>query len=150
MYTGQIKKHNKKKKAKINWKSLIIWYIGIILSFLPILVDMCVYLSKHDSFELEYWINVCLKGDLLWIFATILILTIIDYAANGNKTSGFKNVCMISGVILWGLTFGLWLLFKYVYPEDYNGLFPIIMTAIFGGVALIVCSPLQIKKVEVK
>lgn len=150
MYNGEIKRKSIKKKETIDWKSLLLWYTGIIISFLPIIVDMCVHLSNHQYFTQEYWINVCLKGDLLWILATIIVLTIIDYVGGNTKKEGFKLICIIVGIVLWGISFAIWCIFKYVYPKDYNGQIPITITLVIGGLTLLFCSPLQIKKVEVK
>lgn len=150
MYNGQIKRKNVKRKKTIDWKSLLLWYTGIIISFLPIIVDMCVYLAKHHTFAQKYWINLCLKGDLLWILATIIVLTILDCIGANAEKKGFRLVCIIIGIILWGISFVIWCVFKYIYPENYNGEVPVIITLVIGGLTLLFCSPLQIRKVEGK
>lgn len=150
MYNGKIERCSIKKKKKINIKSLLLWYLGIVISFLPILIDMIVYLSKNENFTKQYWIGVCLRGDVLWILATIIILTAIDYFSNDEKKGTLKLVCAIIGMVLWGVVFAIWSVFKYIYTVDYERNFPIIVTFVVSAITLMCCSPLQIKIEEVK
>ncbi len=150
MYEGKIEKYITKKKKRINIKSLFLWYLGIVISFLPILVDMLVYLSKHKNFSNKYWLSICLKGDVLWILATIIVLTLIDYYGNEEKRGQFKSVCAICGIVTWGVVFAIWTVFKYIYDTKYEGNIPVVVTAIVAVVTLSFCSPLQIKKEEVR
>lgn len=152
MYNGKIARVEKKGKIKINFKSLLLWYLGIIVSFLPIIIDMFVYLSTNSKFNQKYWIEICLRGDLLWILATIIILTLIDYLSNekAREKGRLKSVCAIVSLILWGVVFVIWCVFKYIYPENYEGQFPISVTIVLASVTLFCCSPLQVKIVEVE
>lgn len=150
IYNGKIKRRRIKKKKKINVKSLFLWYLGIVISFLPILIDMFVYLSENKNFTKQYWIGVCLRGDVLWILATIIILTSIDYFSNVEKKGSIKLVCAILGMVLWGIVFAIWSVFKYIYAVDYERNFPIIVTFVVAAITLMCCSPLQIKVEEVK
>lgn len=150
IYNGKIERYNIRKKKKINIKSLLLWYLGIVISFLPILIDMFVYLSKSENFTKQYWIGICLRGDVLWILATIIILTSIDYFSDDEKKGTLKLVCAILGMVLWGVVFVIWVVFKYIYAVDYERDFPIIVTFVIAAITLMCCSPLQIKIEEVK
>lgn len=152
MYNGQIKITKTKFKKKLNWrelnwKSLLLWYIGILVSFLPIGIDIVALLPTHCCFGREYLIKLCLKGDLLWTFAVIIVLTIIDYVGENakKKWGNLALISVIAGIILWGISSVLWCMFRYVYQE-YDGIFPIIISLVIGGLTLLFCSPLQIKK----
>lgn len=154
MYNGQIKIIKTKYKQKLNWrelnwKSLFLWYIGILVSFFPIGIDVVARLPTHCFFWREYWVNLCLKGDLLWTFAVIVVLTIIDYVSENTKKKWgtLDLVFVIIGIILWGISSILWCLFRYVY-QGYDGIFPIVISLVIGGLALLFCSPLQVKKLR--
>lgn len=152
MYNGNIKRRTIKKKSEINFGALFMWYLGIVVSFLPIIIDMCVYLAKNTKLNMQYWINTCLKGDLLWILATIIVLTIIDYLGNESEkvNKGYKSLFSKVGMVLWGVVFAMWTVFKYVFPTDYTRKWPIAVTLIFAAITLIICTPLQVKIVEVE
>lgn len=151
MYNGKIESYSVKKKKKVNFKSFFLWYLGIVISFFPIFADMIVFKSKNEQFTEEYWIGVCLRGDILWILATVIILTIIDYFSDNNETKkGFKLGCAIIGAVMWGVVFAIWIIFKYIYAADYEKDFPVVITLIVAGFTLTFCSPLQVKMMEVK
>lgn len=150
MYNGRIESYSVKKKKKVNFKSFFLWYLGIVISFLPIFIDMVVFKAKNEQFTKEYWIGVCLRGDVLWILATVIILTIIDYFSDNNEKKGFKLGFAITGAVMWGVVFAIWIVFKYIYTVDYEKDFPIVITLIVVGVTVTLCSPLQVKTMEVK
>lgn len=147
MYKGVINRQRVKKKQTINLKSLFLWYVGIVISFFPIIIDMFVYLANHSCFDLEYWVRICLKGDVLWVIATIIVLTSIDYQSDEDerKKGTLQSVCAIVSLILWGVAFAVWIVFKYIYPANYDYSFPIYVTVFLTAVTLIFCSPLQVK-----
>lgn len=150
MYSGKIERCSIKKKRKTNIKALLLWYLGIVISFLPIFLDMMVFLSEHDQVTKEYWIRACLKGDILWILATIIVLTVIDYFGDERKKSGYRLLLAIIGIVIWGIVFAVWAIFKYVYAADYEKDLPVVITLIATGITLTCCSPLQVKIMEVK
>lgn len=150
MYNGEIKSYRIKKKNKANWKLLLLWYTGIVVSFLPIFVDILVFLSQNDKITRKYWTEVCLKGDILWILATIIVLTVIDYISEDGRKRGIKKVCAVVATIMWGVVFAVWVVFKYIYAENHENNLPVATTLIIAGITLTCCSPLQVKKMEVK
>ena len=148
MYTGTIKRRRKKKKTAINIRSIALWYAGILVSFTPVAIDVVAYLAK-DTLNRSYWVKVCLRGDILWILATIIVLTVIDYVSdNGNRNGILQRICAVFAIVMWGIVFGLWILFKYVYPADYDKDLPVILTLIVAAVTILCCSPLQVKEAE--
>lgn len=150
MYNGKIESKTFKKKKKIDIRSFVLWYIGIVFSFLPIFFDMIVFLSDHERVTKEYWTGVCLKGDILWILATVIVLTVVDYFSDGKKKKGYKVRFAVAGIIMWGIVFGFWIVFKYVYATDFKGDWPIAITLIVAGFTLTCCTPLQVKLMEVR
>lgn len=148
MYNGKIESETVRKKRNVNIKSFVLWYIGIVISFLPIFLDIMVFLSKHDRLTKKYWTGVCLKGDVLWILATVIVLTVIDYFSDGARKKGYKLKFAIAGIIMWGIVCAIWMVFKYVYAADYEGDWPIVVTLIVAGLTLTCCTPLQVKLME--
>lgn len=51
----------------------------------------------------------------------------------------------IIGLALWGFSFATWVVFKYLYPANYDGVFPIVLVCIMGVVALVCATTLQLK-----
>lgn len=150
MYNGKIESKTVIKKKKTNVKAFILWYVGIVISFLPVFLDGLIYLSEHDRFTERYWMGVCLKGDVLWILATIIVLTVIDYFSDGGRKRGYKLGFAIAGIVMWGIVFAVWIVFKYIYAADYEGIGPIVITLIAAGITLTCCTPLQVKLMEAR
>lgn len=142
------------KLKKISWKSLFWWYLGIMISLIPGFFEAIVYLADHEELDLEFWIKLSLRGDLLWVLATIMAISFIDYiiSLRAKKTNftALKKVCLIVAGILWGVTFGIWIIFKYVYPSDFGRAIPVIITAALFAVTVLVCSPLHVEEVGEK
>ncbi len=149
-YKGEIKSYRLKKKKKVNVKAFLLWYLGVVISFVPIFLDVIVFLSENDRITEEYWIEICLKGDVLWILATLIVLTVIDYFSDNRRKKGFELACAIVGMIMWGVVSAVWIIFKYIYTEDYKRNFPVAVTLIVIGITLTCCTPLQVKTMEVK
>lgn len=147
MYNGKIKTKCRQKLSwkELNWKSLFLWYIGILVSFLPIGIDIVALLPTHCCFGREYWIKLCSKGDLLWTFAIITVLTVMDYFSGNIKKGKCETLFCVTGIILWGISVAFCCVFRYVYQE-YDGIFPIVISLVIGGLTLLFCSPLQTKK----
>lgn len=143
-----LKKKITTKKKRLNWKSLILWYVGIFVSFIPVFIEAIVYLASHDDLDWNFWIQLSLCGDLLWVLATIMAISVIDYI--GETKTNFtviKKVCVVVAVILWGCTCGVWVIFKYIYPSEFANTTPVIITAIFSAITVLVCSPLHVEEV---
>lgn len=145
-YEGKVKKriYKKRAKIKIDFKSYLFWWGGIVISFFPVFIDILVHEAHKESFDKAYWSQLCLKGDILWILATILIMTVISYE-NDEHNSNIVNNCSKVCTVLWGCACICWGIFKYEFPNDYIGNWPIIITCSLGVLVVLFCSPLQIR-----
>ena len=56
MYKGEIKKKivERVKKREFNYKGLLIWYIEIIISFIPIIIDILVKEGQGGNINKQY------------------------------------------------------------------------------------------------
>lgn len=149
MYNGKIERHRREKKNIMNIRELILWYVGILISLVPVLIDVLAYLGNHDALGHDYWVTMCLRGDLLWVLATIIVVTLIDYISDTEaKRDTLRLVCAVIAALMWGLAFAMWIVFKYIYPSDYSRDIPIVLTVVVAIITLLCCSPLQVKEVE--
>lgn len=136
-------------KLQVNWTKLIIWYIGVIVSFTPILVEVFIYLKDHMYLDMDFWFKICTKGDVLWILATLLVLTLVEYYVGDTKRSSCDNWMSVLGLLIWGVCCMIWIIFKYVYPEGFSGTVVLWSCGIIGILTLLVCTGLQSGNTEV-
>ena len=147
-YDGEVKRVKKKKKTGMpfDFKSLGIWYVGVIISFIPVFIDMLVYMADNGEITVSYWISACIHGDILWIISTIIVLSVIDHITDVKDKN---NGLLIAGLVLWGLVSTIWGIFKYRFPSSYDRIFPLHLTIIILVISLIICTALQIKTLKV-
>lgn len=154
-YRGKVQERtiieDTQQKRKISWVKVIIWYIGFLISFIPIFIDALVYLNDHRELDTPFFRYVCTKGDVLWILATLLILTVIEGCLNATVIeNSFGKWFLIAGAVIWGICFAIWVVFKYIYPDGFDGDIVLWVNGIMVCVALIICSGLQMRYVEEK
>lgn len=152
-YIGKIQRVEvtKKKSWKhFDWLKLIIWYIGVIISLVPIFIEALIYLASNATLDKSFALKVCTKGDVLWILATLLILTLVECYIEADKMVGFKKWLGVLGVVAWGLCCAIWIVFKYIYPEDFKGNIVFWICGIIASVVIVTCSTLQLGVVEVE
>ena len=143
VYNGNIKENKITitTNEQVHWKQLLIWYVGWVVSFIPVFTDVLVYLAKNDKLTLNYWISRCIHGDILWIIATIVILSVIDHLTDDKEQN---TGMLIAGLILLVFVAIVWAIFKYLYPPTYTHLFPFVITCIAFVLSLVICTFLQI------
>lgn len=147
-YDGQVERKTIKETAskQINFKALCIWYAGVIISFFPVFIDVLVCMANNNGdVTIEYWISACIHGDILWIIATVLVLSVFDHLTDVKE----KNIgLLIMGITLWGLVFAIWAVFKYIFPSTFTNLFPLILTVVLVIASLVISTGLQLKTLE--
>lgn len=152
-YIGKIQRvevTKKKSRKHFDWLKLIIWYIGVIISLVPIFIEALIYLASNTTLDKRFALKVCTKGDVLWILATLLILTLVECYIEADKMVGFKKWLGVLGVVAWGLCCAIWIVFKYIYPEDFKGNIVFWICGIIASVVIVICSTLQLGVVEVE
>lgn len=152
-YIGKIQRVEvieKKNRKHFDWLKLIIWYIGVIISFVPVFIEALIYLASNTTLDKDFALKVCTKGDVLWILATLLILTLVECYIEADKIVGFKKWIGVLGVVVWGLCCAIWIIFKYIYPEDFKGSIVIWICGIIASLVIVICSTLQLGDVEVE
>ena len=152
-YIGKIQRvevTKKKSRKHFDWLKLIIWYIGVIISLVPIFIEALRYLASNTTLDKRFALKVCTKGDVLWILATLLILTLVECYIEADKMVGFKKWLGVLGVVTWGLCCAIWIVFKYIYPEDFKGNIVFWICGIIASVVIVICSTLQLGVVEVE
>lgn len=156
-YIGKVQRveiTEKKNRKHFELLKLIIWYIGVIISFIPIFIEALIYLASHTTLDKEFALKVCTKGDVLWILATLLILTLVESYIETDKIVGFKKWIRVLGVVVWGLCCAIWIVFKYIYPEsfpeNFRGDIVFWICGTIASVVIVICSTLQLGVVEVE
>lgn len=150
VYSGKIVRKQEPKSVKTDFMPLVFWAIGVLFSFIPLFIDVCIFLKDHSSLTFDFWLKVCLRGDLLCIIATVLVLSIMESTTKHKSTkSKIDTIAIWIGMLLCMLMFAVWTIFKYDYPENYNGVFPVVITVIFFIVGFSISSRLQIRLLEV-
>lgn len=117
---------------------------------MPIFIEALIYLASNPALDKEFALKVCAKGDVLWILATLLILTLVECYIDAGKLAGFKKWVGVLGVVVWGVCCAIWIVFKYIYPEHYNGNIVFWICSVIGCVVIVICSTLQLGVVEVE
>ena len=149
-YNGSVKAVTTSEKVKckkyINWKAFCVWGIGLLVAIVPIFIDGVVYLKDHKNIDYLFLLQLCLKVDLLWIAATMLVTTIIDNFLSKDRSKA--KWLPIVGLLLWSCDLLLWAVFKYAYPENYSNSTPIILNLIFFGLSVLACTAIEIKLVS--
>ena len=138
--------------VKTNFSPLFVWLVGVLFSFFPLFIDIIAYKSRNEYFNREFFIGICLRGDILCVLAVVLVMSVMEsYIKLQNESRNrVEEILTIFGFLLCGFMFSVWTLFKYYYPESYNGVFPICLTAICVLLSISVSSVLQVKLMEVK
>ena len=150
VYSGKIERKQETKSVKTDFMPLVLWSFGVLFSFVPLFIDACYYLKDNSSLTFDFWTKVCLRGDLLCIIATVLILSIMEsYTKDKNAKSKMDTFFVLIGLFLCVLMFAVWTIFKYDYPDTYTGAFPFIITLVFFILGFSISSRLQIRLLEV-
>ena len=153
-YEGRIKETKKitKGRYKINWVAFTIWLVSIILSFVPIYAHILVWLISNGSEQIpvrEIIFECITKQDMLWVFSTVLLFSLMNAVVNYRTRRRKKGAMMVWGIIGIALFVFLeitWGIFKYVAVE--YAAWVVNLSIVLMIASLIVATPLQIDTIE--
>lgn len=154
-YNGNIEKtiEYRRRKLKFNFSGLFIWYLGIIVAFIPLWTDILVYLMNNTEINIIYFSKFCFKGDFLWIISTILILSLIEFILNDSRSKPIKCFALIDFILL-VISIISWVLFKYNWLGNSSSkpidIFFVYSFLVLFILTLIFCTPLQLEHKEVE
>ncbi len=149
-YQGELKRTVTESKKKIDVEYLLFWYFGIVFACVPVIIDIIFRLYQGGKIDVDFLIELSLKGDVGWIIATIIGMTIIEcYLANKVPKSLFIKIFFYLSILLWLIDYGTYIIIRYFVEVDENkNIFPVIFLIVTFVLTLCFCSPLRIKEVE--
>ena len=136
----------KKESARtvFDFKQLLLWFLSVFFSMLPIVFDGFDYLLRNDNLGKDFFNSLFTKGDILAIVATLSVMTFVDYSFNERKPKkSFWKIFLVLLFIFWIFIFGLWMKLYSISQGVYDDNMVRKMTVIFVVPALIICAVLQ-------
>ena len=146
-YNGKIIRKEYYSKSAINIIPFIYWIGSLIVSLLPLYISMFKYYAEHQNVDSAFWRYSFVKGDILWVFATVLLFVIIDSFSTKNLKKNSTKVLCILGIILFLFVEATWILFNN-YDIKGNGLWPVYLGIILISLVLIISTPLKINLIK--
>lgn len=141
-YTGTVKESNKKVNGKFNVSALILWLCTLVVSLIPIGIEMLEYLNINGKIDSMFWLQCFVEGDLLWTFSTLVLFSVMNYFSRQQVIKA--NILVLIALSVFALTEALWFFFRYSVTATEGTMWPIILGTICVIFSLIIATPLQI------
>lgn len=141
-YTGKVKETNYNINKKFNISALVLWICTLLISLLPVGIEILIYLYNNNNIDNAFWLNCFVNGDLLWTFSTLVLFSVMNYFTR-RKLSKFNSLA-IAGITIFIIIEAIWLVFRYCLTLKDNVTWPITLGAVCVILSLIVATPLQI------
>lgn len=147
-YTGSYEKVPDEKKQGFDWSALLYWLGSLIVSLIPFYLEVIKYLNIHDEINSNFWSYCFTKGDILWVFATLLLFVLVDSnAKKRKKEKKWVNNIFNLGVVVFVFTEATFIIFNILSIADtkiwplYFGI-PLVITT------LVISTPLKIEFIK--
>lgn len=144
-YSGKVQEKDNNIQEKFNWVGLIIWLISLIISLIPTGLSMLSYFNKYHKIDQIFWLNCFVGDDILWIFATLVLFSMMNHILRLKKKENI-SICLLGlGLLIFAVTEGFWLFCKFVLKTAENMVWPINIGVILIIISFIIATPLQIE-----
>lgn len=146
-YTGEVVSEDEVQvqNGKFNFIALICWIAALVLSLIPVYIELVPHLIKNNGvIAKEFWFACFKEYDVLWVFSTVLLFSLVNHLSKpkSQKKKGIIIALSIIGAVFFAFLEATWLLYKYLLG-DFQ-MWPISLGTILIVVAMIVATPLQI------
>ena len=120
IYNAKICKIKAKSKGKFNWESFGLWICSIVVSLLPLYILGMQYLAEHNRLDKAFWVLAFVKGDVLWVFSTVLLFSLIDSVSKKrNREKKWVKGLQCFGLVVFLFSEGTWIYFNVNFPQNY-------------------------------
>lgn len=150
-YTGEVEHKivNTSPKGQFNWIALLVWLGSLIVSLVPIYLSALKYLIENNVIDLKFWFKCFTADDILWVFSTVLLFSLVNYfaklypgTAKKHSKSNLSLGLFVFGWIIFVFAEATWLFFKYVLKSFST--WPIVLGVIWVIIIMLISTPLQI------
>lgn len=147
-YKGSYQKKLAPKKDSFDWSALIYWLLSLLISLIPMYIELIKYLNQHEKIDIDFLKYYFVKGDILWVFSTLLLFVLMDLSLKKRKKEKkwVKNTCLVGrGVFL--ITEITWILFNTLNISD-EVVWPLYIGVPLVILSLIISTPLKIEFIK--
>lgn len=147
-YKGTYERQEINNTGSFNWKALIYWVVSLIVSLIPLYIELIRYLSIHQKIDLIFWNTCFVKGDILWVFSTLLLFVLVDSAIKKrkNEKKWVENLSLV-GILVFIITEATWIGF-YLSDVAQDAVWPLYIGLPLIIVSMIISTPLKIEFIK--
>ena len=73
------------KSYGFDWGTLVFWLGSLLLSLVPMYIELIKYYNLNQKIDVNFWTNYFTKGDILWVFSTLLLFVLVDSKSKRRK-----------------------------------------------------------------
>lgn len=147
-YTGSYEKVVDEKESGFDWNALLYWLGSLIVSLIPLYLELIKYLNIHDEININFWSYYFIKGDILWVFATLLLFVLVDSNAKKRKKEKkwVKNTFNL-GIVVFVFTEATFIIFNALNILD-TKIWPLYIGVSLVIISLVISTPLKIEFIK--
>lgn len=147
-YNGNYEKYEVPKKGSFNWNALIYWLISLLISLLPMYIELIKFVNEHGQLKVQFLTNYIVNGDILWVFSTLLLFVLADSHLKTRKKEKkwVKNLFLI-GCLVFVFIEATWLAFYFMDIVE-TVKWPLWIGSIMIALSLIIATPLKIEFIK--
>lgn len=145
IYNGKVHRTEKSNKISLNLNALIYWLCSLVISLLPLYISIIKYYNTAHTIDTAFWHNVFVSGDILWVFATVLLFSLVDSVSKKRrKEKEWTKFLVLIGVVVFLLAEATWILFNNMEIAK-DAIWPIYCGIILIVLIMLIATPLKIE-----
>ena len=145
-YNGSYEMETNDKNHGFDWSTLVFWIGSLLLSLVPMYIELIKYYNVNQEIDVEFWTHYFTKGDILWVFSTLLLFVLVDSKSKRRKEEKkWVKIVFNVGIVLFAISEATFILFNTIVEPAiwplYIGI-PIVITT------LAISTPLKIEFIK--
>ena len=84
-YNGSYEIETNDKNHGFDWSTLVFWIGSLLLSLIPMYIELIKYYNVNQEIDVEFWTHYFTKGDILWVFSTLLLFVLVDSKSKSKE-----------------------------------------------------------------
>ena len=148
-YRGSYKKEVSANEWTFDLSALIQWLITLLISFIPLYIELIKYLNTTGEIDRSFWISYFVKGDILWVFSTFLLFVLMDFSIKKRKKEKkWIKILFFAGVLVFIFTEATWIAFNILDIDEEASVWSLYIGIPLIFLSLSISTPLKIEFIK--